>query len=312
MDVKRSRRNSGKQAKTDSKTEGLVVSHLGKSLAVETADGDIVLCHTRRRLGLMTVGDRVLWKPTEGNLGIIVKLLPRVSLLSRPSRNNKSRPVAANLDQVLVVFSPRPRCDLLLVDQYLVNCENHSLNALLVHNKIDLDIKDEQLDSALDHYHRIGYEVLSISAKSKTGLSQFKHALRNHTSILVGQSGVGKSSLTNAVLPDKNLKIGKLSDSSHHGKHTTTTATLYNLPYGGSLIDSPGVSVFGLSKISAAKLAYGFREFQAYIPHCKFNDCRHLEDKGCAVVAAIGHGKIDARRYDRFKKLRRKLIENAE
>ena len=291
--------------------EGLVVSHLGKSLAVETADGDVVLCHTRRRLGLMTVGDRVLWEPTEGNLGLIVKLLPRVSLLSRPSGNSKSRPVAANLDQVLVVFSARPRCDLLLVDQYLVNCENHSIKALLVYNKIDLDIKDQQLEFALDLYHRIGYEVLPISAKSKFGLGQFKRTLKNRTSMLAGQSGVGKSSLTNAVLPDKNLKTGTLSHSSHHGKHTTTTAKLYNLPDGGRLIDSPGVSVFGLSNISAADLAYGYREFQDYIPHCKFNDCRHLDDKGCAVVAAIDHGKIEISRYDRFRKLRSKLVTNA-
>ncbi len=312
MDAKRPLHELHNPVNTVGAAEGLVISHLGKSLAVETTNGDVVLCHTRRRLEQIAVGDRVLWERTEGNLGLVVELLPRASLLSRPSRNNKSRPVAANLDQVIVVFSVQPKCDLLLVDQYLVICENHAMNAILVCNKIDLGVEDKILDSALDNYQRIGYQILPISAKSKCGLEPLKQALKNRTTMLAGQSGVGKSSLTNAILPDKNLKTAALSKSSQHGKHTTTAATLYHLPGGGSLIDSPGVSVFGLSDISNADLAFGYREFQTHIPHCQFNNCRHLDDKGCAIVTAIQRGDIDPNRYDRFRKLRHKLVSKTE
>lgn len=293
-------------------SEGLVLSHLGKSLAVETAGGDIILCHTRRRLEPIAVGDRVLWERTEGDLGLVVELLPRASLISRPSGNNTSRPVAANLDQIVIVFSVQPKCDLLLVDQYLVICENHAINAILVWNKIDLGITDNVLASALQNYRHIGYRVLEVSAKSKCGLDPFKQVLKNSTTLLAGQSGVGKSSLTNAILPNKNLKTSALSKSSQHGRHTTTAATLYHLPGGGSLIDSPGVSVFGLSDISNTDLAYGFREFQAHIPNCQFNDCRHLDDKGCAVIAAVQQGDINPSRYDRFRKLRSKLVAKSD
>ncbi len=285
----------------------MVITHLGKGLAVETQAGNVILCQTRRRIGIAAVGDRVLWESTSQESGRVVKILERDSLLSRPMRNNKTRPVAANLDQVLIVLAVEPKCDFLLIDQYLVVCENHTIDAALVCNKIDLQHKDGALESTLQVYAKLGYDIYSVSAKSAAGLDNLKAKLKNRTSMLAGQSGVGKSSLTNAILPDINLKIGALSKSNQHGRHTTTTATLFHLDEGGHLIDSPGVSVFGLADISEKQLAYGFREFQTHIPRCKFNDCRHMDDKGCAVVAAVACGEIDPDRYTRFKKLRGKM-----
>jgi len=287
--------------------EGLVITHLGKGLAVETQTGDVILCETRRHIGIATVGDRVLWESISRDSGRVVKIQDRDSLLSRPMRNSKTRPVAANLDQVMIVLAVEPKCDFLLIDQYLVVCENHAIDASLVCNKIDIKHANVTLESRLQAYAKLGYEIFSVSAKSNTGLDNLKAKLKNHTSMLAGQSGVGKSSLTNAILPDINIKTGTLSKSNQHGRHTTTTATLFHLDEGGHLIDSPGVSVFGLADLSEKQLANGFREFQTHIPRCKFNDCRHIDNKGCAVIAAVTCGEIDPGRYTRFKKLRGKI-----
>jgi ribosome biogenesis GTPase / thiamine phosphate phosphatase len=287
--------------------KGRVILHLGKSLAVETPTGNVIACHTRRRLSTAAVGDWVLWEPCEGNLGRVVQILPRTSLLLRPGRNGKTRPVAANLDQLLIVFSVRPPCDFLLIDQYLVVCERHSINPILIFNKIDLSCGKETIAPQLSVYRSLGYRILNISAKTGQGLTELRGILAGHTSMLAGQSGVGKSSLTNALLPDKELRVAALSRGSGHGKHTTTTATLYHLPDGGDLIDSPGVAIFGLAEISEQALAEGFREFKEHIEHCRFHNCRHVNDKGCAVRAAVDQRIISRDRYQRFLKLREKL-----
>ena len=290
--------------------EGRVIAHLGKSLAVEAADGVVIHCQTRRRLGVAAVGDNVLWEPSGKGEGRVAELLPRRSVLLRPAYKGGTRPVAANLDQIMVVFSVEPKCDFLLIDQYLVVCECHSINALLVFNKCDLAICDELIESQLAIYRALDYPVVRVSAKSGEGMSTLHSLLQGHTSMLAGQSGVGKSSLTNALLPDKNILTAALSAGSGHGRHTTTTATLYHLPDGGDLIDSPGVAIFGLAGISEHGLANGFKEFQPLIEQCRFNDCRHIDDKGCAVRDAVEQGVVSAQRYQRYLKLREKLLRN--
>lgn len=285
--------------------QGLVISHLGKGLAVEN-DGRIFLCQTRRKLDTVAVGDRVRFTEAAADLGRIEEILPRRSLLMRPSRNGQTRPVAANIDNVYVVFASEPPCDFLLIDQYLAICENRNIDAVLVFNKIDLD-RPAALEQELAYYQRLGYRLHRVSAKQNIGIDELKQALSGHVSIFTGQSGVGKSSLTNTLIPDKELKINAISATTKHGRHTTTAATLYHLPDGGDLIDSPGVAIFGLAGLSEPQLAWGYREFQPLLDQCQFHNCRHVNDKGCAVRRAAENGDIAMSRYQRFLKLRKKM-----
>ncbi len=285
--------------------EGLVIAHLGQGIAVEH-EHKIILCQTLRRLETVAVGDKVLWSQSSADQGRIEEILPRRSLLARPSRNGKTRPVAANIDTVFVVFAIEPYCDFLLVDQYLAVCENHNIDAALVLNKTDLAQSDIIKNELLD-YQNLDYPLYRVSAKAASGLDDLKLALKDQVSMLAGQSGVGKSSLTNAIIPDKELKTNTISATTKHGRHTTTAATLYHLNEGGDLIDSPGVAIFGLAGLSEQQLAYGYREFQPLIDNCRFNDCRHLHDKGCAVRKAVENAEISSTRYQRFLKLREKM-----
>jgi len=290
---------------------GLVISHLGKGLAIEAADGRILLCHTRRRLGEVAVGDRVLWQVCEGDQGRVEAVLPRSSLLTRPGQGGRLRYVAANLDRVYVVIAPLPEPDWLLLDQYLAVCERRGIAAEILYNKADLPGQDETCQDLLADYRRSAYPVNRVSAATGQGLDQLATQLRGHCSMLAGQSGVGKSSLTAALVPDRNLRVGEISGKSGLGRHTTTTATLYHLPGGGDLIDSPGVAVFGLAQIEERELPLGFREFHPWLEHCRFNDCRHADDKDCAVRAAVETGVISRHRYRRYLKLRERIVAGA-
>jgi ribosome biogenesis GTPase len=292
---------------TEILTEGQVVSHLGQGLAVESPSGDIVLCQTRRQLGAVTVGDRVLWTAGENRQGRVEKILPRRSLLTRPAHGGRVRPVAANLDRIIVVVAPEPEPDWLLVDQYVAACEHRLLAVSILINKVDRLEETSRLETALKPYREIGYPCHLVSAKSGHGLNELRTSLMHQCSMLAGQSGVGKSSLTNVLLPGKDLKTRELSEKAGLGRHTTTAAMLYHLPEGGDLIDSPGVAVFGLAEMSAADLAWGFSEFRPYLDDCQFNDCRHIRDKGCAVRAAVENRSIAVERYERFLKLLTKM-----
>jgi len=285
--------------------EGLVISHLGQGIAVE-ANEQIFLCQTRRKLDTVAVGDRVMMIQSSPDQGRIEEILPRHSLLKRPSRNKKTRPVAANIDNIYIVFATEPHCDFLLIDQYLAICENKNIEAVLVLNKVDLSNLD-QVESELLDYEKLDYRLHKVSAQDNIGIAELKSALNNHVSIFAGQSGVGKSSLTNVIIPDKQLKTNTVSEITKHGRHTTTAATLYHLPDGGDLIDSPGVAIFGLADLTEQQLAWGYREFQPLLEECRFNDCRHLKDKDCAVRTAAEKGEISMRRYQRFLKLREKM-----
>ncbi|MEC4746917.1 ribosome small subunit-dependent GTPase A [Methylomicrobium sp. Wu6] len=285
--------------------EGLAIAHLGQGIAVE-GHGQIILCQPLRKLDTVTVGDKVLWSEAGPGQGRIEQILPRHSVLLRPARNGKTRPVAANIDRVFVIFAMEPHYDCLLIDQYLAICENSNFKAALVLNKADLPLTDEA-EHDLAVYAELGYPIYKVSAKTGLGLDRLIQALKNQVSVFAGQSGVGKSSLTNAFIPDKDIKINTISASAKLGRHTTTAATLYHLKEGGDLIDSPGVAIFGLADLSASELAYGYREFRPFIGNCQFNDCRHEQDKGCAIRAAVENGTIASSRYQRFLKLKEKI-----
>jgi ribosome biogenesis GTPase / thiamine phosphate phosphatase len=285
--------------------EGLVIAHLGQGIAVEH-EGQITLCQPLRKLETLAVGDKVLWSPIAPEQGRIEAILPRRSLLERPARNNKTRPVAANIDKVFVVLAVEPFCDFLLIDQYLAVCENNNINAALILNKVDLPQSDV-IDSELMLYQNLGYQILRVSAITNTGLDELLQAFHNQVSVLTGQSGVGKSTITNAIVPDKNLRTNSISETTKHGRHTTTAATLYHIVTGGDLIDSPGVAIFGLADLNRQQLAQGYREFLPLTGNCQFNDCSHDKDKGCAVRAAAENGEIAMARYQRFLKLTEKM-----
>ncbi len=282
--------------------EGLVVARHGANLAVANADRRIVHCLTRQNIGHPVCGDRVVWQPTAADRGVVTALLERHSVLSRPDYSGREKPLAANITQLVVVISPRPEPTEYLIDQYLVAAEQIGLSALLAVNKMDL-LEDTAQQTFLErfvHYRRIGYPLVAVSAHREHGLDRLRATLEEQTNILVGQSGVGKSSLIHALLPDLEIQVGRLSKATGLGRHTTSATTWYNLPTGGALIDSPGVRSFRLGRLDFTALEHGYRELRPHTGHCRFANCRHNREPGCAVKAALERGEIDPRRLESF------------
>jgi ribosome biogenesis GTPase len=285
--------------------EGLIVAHYGTQVAVESEPGTSQRCHLRANLEGLVTGDRVVW--CEGDpVGVVVAQLDRNSVLSRPDPYGKLKPVAANIDQILLVIAPYPQPHANLIDRYLVAAETVEIEPVILLNKTDLLADDpalqQQMDELLAIYPTLGYRVLYTSIKD-SGLEELHNALRERTSVFVGQSGVGKSSLVNVLLPDADLRVGALSESTQKGTHTTTTAQLFHLDGGGSLIDSPGIREFGLWHMTKEQVEQGFRELQPLLGTCKFRDCQHQQEPGCAVLGAVEAGDISARRMDSFRRI---------
>jgi len=284
--------------------EGLVIANFGATLELEKSDGTTVRCQLRQNLPLVVVGDRVVWQ-TAGEGGVVTALQERRSQLARPDALGDLKAVAANLDQILVVAAPAPIYSADLINQYLAASELTGITPLLVFNKIDLI--DEQnkpdVDALLTTYRDIGYPVLTASTKQQHGLDTLIEQLKDKTSVFVGQSGVGKSSLVKSLLPTEEINVGELSVQSGLGQHTTSTSRLYHLPNGGHIIDSPGVREFRLWPMSRQALADGFVEFRPYLGQCKFRDCRHEHEPGCALREAVEHGDISELRLQSYLKI---------
>lgn len=290
---------------TDGARQGLVIVNYGKQLILKDQTGKLRRCVMRRNLGRIVCGDRVTWSAIGADEGVVEKLLPRDNVLSRVINTGNTRPLAANIDQIIVVAAAEPPLEPFLMDKYTVAAELTHAEPLLIINKVELfDLPTRtKIDRLLDEYRNIGYRVLYTSALENIGIEAFAEQLVDHTSILVGQSGVGKSSLVNRLLPDLEISIGKLSTASRLGKHTTTATTLYALPSGGCLIDSPGVRDFKLEPREPEQLMAGFREFSPLISHCQFSDCRHMSEPGCAVAADAQNGTISSRRLESYRSL---------
>ncbi|MEZ5542810.1 MAG: ribosome small subunit-dependent GTPase A [Pseudomonadota bacterium] len=284
---------------------GLVIVNYGKSLLVEAEHGALVACVWRRTIDTPVCGDRVQWLPSGMDEGVVEAVAERRSLLTRAAGNSRQKPLAANIDQVVIEAATEPALDSFLIDKYTVAAELAGATPLIVINKADLlgAAARHEIDALLDEYRAIGYRCLFTSAKYDTGIDAFRAALADRTSILVGQSGVGKSSLIKCLQPELEIATGRLSAASGQGKHTTTATTLYHLPGGGALIDSPGVRDFHLGSVEPAALARGFREFLPCLGHCRFSDCLHRGEPDCAVAAALARGAIGARRMESYRRL---------
>ena len=284
---------------------GLVIVNYGKNQLVETPSGDIINCVARRGLPQIVCGDEVEWLATGDSSGVIETIRPRRTVLHRANGSNGQRPLVANIDQVVIEAALEPALDYFLIDKYTVVAELSQTEPLIIINKSDLlqEQDRERINVLISEYRDIGYTTLLISAQKNTGIEAFIATLSGKTSILVGQSGVGKSSLIKRLLPHRDIDVGKLSAASGLGKHTTTSTTLYHLPQGGRLIDSPGVRDFHLARVPDEELGHGFREFRPYLGQCRFNNCRHLSEPGCAIRAAVAEGRILERRMASYRKL---------
>lgn len=296
---------------------GVVLSGTGGVWRVRTAEGETVDASLRGRLKQeekrkLAVGDEVtLASDGRGTAWSIEEILPRRSRLARraPGGAHGERIVAVNLDQVIVVFAvakpePHPR----MLDRFLVIAEGNDLPARVVVNKVDL-AGDAAARERFAPYERAGYEVHYTSVTEKRGLDELRAALSGRVSVLTGPSGVGKSSLLNSLYPGLNLRVGEISESVNKGRHTTVGASMHPLPDGSFVVDTPGLREVGMWALPADTLDSCFREFRPYIGECRFGDCTHLVEPGCAIQTAVTNGLIDPTRFDSFVKLRGELAE---
>ena len=282
---------------------GLVIAGYGARLIVEDEKQQQIPCTWRQNLGAIVVGDKVIWQRIDETHGVISAILPRESLLERPNFHGKTKLVAANIDQIFIVSSPVPTMQTALIDRYLVAVELAEIKPVIVVNKIDLLSKEERhkLEKEMWCYSNIGYDVLYISSHARNGLKSLEDQLENKVSILVGQSGVGKSSTINALLPDLNIQVGALSVISKLGKHTTSASRLYHLAnISGSIIDSPGVRDFGLWHLEKEDIPFGFTEFKPYLGSCKYKNCSHINEPHCAILEALKENKISRGRWKNY------------
>ena len=284
---------------------GLIVSsHRNRVVLLDEQQSPIV-CGLRHGKERAVAGDRVEWRRTGSADGTIEKVLPRDSLIYRPTPTGRGRPIAANVGQLLLVIAPTPAYLPQLIDHCLVVAAFFAVEAGLVFNKVDLlsQAERDQVRADLAVYLQLDLPFFWVSAKTGEAMDEFQQALQSQSSILVGQSGVGKSSLTQRMAPSEVIAVQDLSRRGAVGRHTTSATNLYSLPGGGWIMDSPGVREFALWHIPPQDIANGFPEFRPYLGQCRFRDCRHDQEPGCAISGAAEQGEIPRERLASYREM---------
>ncbi len=289
------------------KGEGRIISRFGAEALIELPSGEIVRATSRRKLQDLVCGDYVRWQQNGSDI-VITKMLPRRNSLTRSYFRGTPRTIAANIDQIIIASAVEPSPDWSMVDQLFVMAAIMEIAAILLHHKADQPCPDE-IARIYQDYRDIGYTVLDTSTRQPESLEPLRKHLKKKTNVLVGQSGVGKSSLTNILIPKADILTQTLSETTGFGQHTTSNARLYHLPEGGELIDSPGIRDFTPPPIPPADVQKGFREIVALRVHCRFHNCLHVREPGCAVKDAVDKGEILRRRYQAYLNLLQQMEE---
>jgi ribosome biogenesis GTPase len=299
---------------TETPTLSGLVIEVSKGTCRVDLEGRSLLCRVRGTLkaeesgftNIVAVGDRVIVKETEAGKGVVESVLPRRSVLARPDvfYPHLQQVIVANADQLLIVSSWRePVIWLELIDRYLIAAGRNRLPAVICINKMDLAEDRQACETTLRPYQELGYSLILTSAHTGEGIVQLRALLDQRLTVLAGLSGVGKSSLLAAAQPGLQLRTGVVSEHSGEGRHTTTQTTLIRLEKGGAVVDTPGIREFGLSGLRRDDLVQFFPEIAALAPGCRFTDCTHLNEPGCAVRAAEATGAVAASRYHSYRQI---------
>lgn len=294
-----------KQQHHASPLEGQIVASYGRRYLVELPDATVLDCVTRGRRGALACGDRVRVGRSGPGQGVIEDAAPRTTLLYR-SDAYREKLIAANVTQVIVVVAAVPSFSEDLVNRCLIAAEYGGMKALIALNKSDLPESAVAL-SSLESYRELGYRVLALSARRD--VRPLCTYLDNEVSVLVGQSGMGKSTIINRLVPDAAARVAEVSAALESGRHTTTYARLYHLRPASHIVDAPGVQEFGLHHLSCDDAAHAFVEFRPWLGRCRFRDCRHLVEPDCAVATASSEGKISERRLASYRRLAKELTQ---
>lgn len=295
----------------DTTLDGLVITRHRRHALVEDNHGALSLCAIRPSIDSLVAGDRVIWQAEGDQQGMILHRCPRQSMLGRPDARRQLKPIAANITQIMVVVAPMPAISWPLLDSYLVMAETLHIHPTIILNKTDLDCVTIQ-QTLLQDYEPLGYSIL-LTHRHEENYNRLEKALHDQTSVFVGQSGVGKSSLVTRVLPHiEPIQTRMVSPQSQLGRHTTSNSYFYHLPTGGGIIDSPGVREFGLWHMPTSQIATGYREFKPYLPQCKFRNCNHRDAPGCAIIHAVKNKLISCKRYENYVKISTQFEKQAE